>query len=92
MCRIERCGGRGLLLCFHLVRLPGSPSAPNCQHVLAFACSGSSCGSCSTQTPGVAGDGGMKPEKCVAGAEVEGLERLHVGTLVPGRVGWSVLH
>lgn len=31
-------------------------------------------------------------EKCVAGAEMERLEKLCVGTLVPGRVGWSVLY
>lgn len=28
----------------------------------------------------------------MAGAEVEGLERLCVGTLVPGGMVWSVLH
>lgn len=43
----------------------------------------------SVQRPGVAGDCGMKPEKGVARAEVEGLERLCVGTLVP-RLGGLV--
>lgn len=85
MWRTERCSSHGLPR-LHLSQLPGSPSAPSCQRVFAFL---------SLQwlqlwllfCPEAWGGWGSWDEarkEYVAGSEVEGPEKLRVGTLVTG--------
>ena len=85
---MKRCRGSGLLLHLHLASLPDSP-------LLLAAFLSTVAATVATVCSELWGGWGSWDEakkECVAGAEVEGMERLCVANLVPGRMVWSVLH